>query len=1530
MSISMSMIDGPGRAGRPRLSWWPALLVLLGLMACTPSAPPVTYTPPESRVTEPSGSSLYLELASLTGDTVPEAQVSLSSGQRERANTRGTLLLEKLQVGPQRLAVQAKDYYPTVLSFDMAAGVRAGARLKLLPLGAPVATFDASAGRTITTQGERSVTLDIPAGALRDVLGNPVQGQVEAFLTSLNLEGGDLVAAPGMLEGIPAPGADPVGLESLGMVALVFKKDGEIVPFARGVRIRGSVPGSIRVGSQGVPAQNALPPLPVWRSDPDTGLWVPTGQQGRFVESNTPDSLEWEITVDNPSGLLNIALPYWWRSPSASPTHPLQVPEPAWGETACLEVRVKDDQGQPVSGRMVVAQGVEYMGLSRALTDAAGLARLKVMRNQAVQVEAGEGITTVSTSIRAGDCLGQGAEPMSVTLPAVSAPTCTPGAGRDCAYNAPVGTLDQGACRASRQSCDVNGTRWSDTCEGEILPRQEDCETTLDDDCDGETNETCATLCQEGETLPCYDGPEGTENVGQCHRGTRTCAAGGTAWSETCGGQVHPEAVEDCSQPGDENCDGVACQCWPDERKRCGYTGPAGTENVGECHASFKTCNPSGTDWSACAGEVTPLPEEDCLTPGDDDCDGTADEVSVCVCVPGETSNCYEGPTGTENVGVCHGGTKTCNATRTGWNACVGQVMPQRESCANALDDDCSGMLNDAPGCVCVPGTSDDCYGGPEGTEDVGLCHGGTKTCEASGMAWSACMGQVLPLTQEDCTTPGDDDCDGTANEGPVCVCVPGAITTCPYGGPDGTAGVGVCRADTKQCNASGTDWGACSGEVTPQPENCATSADDDCDGQRNENPPCGWAVRSMPEARKQHTTVVLSNGKVLVSGGVGPSNGALRSARIYDPVTRTWTSIADMKSTRSNHAAVVLSGDKVLVSGGYGRNEGESSDARLSTAEVYDPVADTWTYVGSMASVRDYHTLTLLMSTGEVLVSGGYGASDRIALAEVYDPNGKTWTSVGAMNAARAGHTATRLSGDKVLVSGGDTANSSTPLKTAEVYDPNGKTWTFVGQMGSARARHTATLLDGDKVLVSGGFNGSSTLATAEVYDPVARAWSAVGNMNSSRKLHTAVRLSTGETLVLGGDNQGNPLATADLYDPATQAWTVLTPMSAARTEHTTVVLNTGEVLVTGGRGASAPLATTEVYNPTPATQVGAWMSVNPMAVRRHTHRATLLSDGKVLVTGGKNGGTTLKSAEVYDPSKGTWLSVGDMSSPREGHTATLLASGKVLVVGGFNGTTALNTAELYDPLARTWTTLLNNLVTPRQVHTATLLADGKVLIAGGINGPVLSANVLKKAEVYDPEDDTFTPTTNDLAVARYWHTATLLNNGTVLIAGGHLASGSTPHAEVYAAGAWSSVGALGLSRDFHTATLLNTGKVLVTGGYGDGLFRQGAELYDQGGYSWTNTGALSTARREHTATLLNDGRVLVLGGKGREGSSYDAFLSSAELYNPGGGTWSSANFLAVPVGQHTATRLNDGKVLITGGENNTGSLNTVLLYNP
>lgn len=137
---------------------------------------------------------------------------------------------------------------------------------------------------------------------------------------------------------------------------------------------------------------------------------------------------------------------------------------------------------------------------------------------------------------------------------------------------------------------------------------------------------------------------------------------------------------------------------------------------------------------------------------------------------------------------------------------------------------------------ICNPGAVEPCsYGGPPGTEDVGLCQAGASMCNATGTALSGCQGEVLPLT-ETCTTPFDDDCDGEANEGDgdQCDCDPGETTSC-YSGPEDTVGVGICQAGERLCMIGLGKYGPCEGEVLPQPEQCETPADESCDG----NPAC-------------------------------------------------------------------------------------------------------------------------------------------------------------------------------------------------------------------------------------------------------------------------------------------------------------------------------------------------------------------------------------------------------------------------------------------------------------------------------------------------------------------------------------------------------------------------------------------------------------------------------------------------------------------------------------------------------------------
>jgi Galactose oxidase, central domain len=236
-----------------------------------------------------------------------------------------------------------------------------------------------------------------------------------------------------------------------------------------------------------------------------------------------------------------------------------------------------------------------------------------------------------------------------------------------------------------------------------------------------------------------------------------------------------------------------------------------------------------------------------------------------------------------------------------------------------------------------------------------------------------------------------------------------------------------------------------------------------------------------------------------------------------------------------------------------------------------------------------------------------------------------------------------------------------------------------------------------------------------------------------------------------------------------------------------------------------------------------------------------------------------------------------------------------------------------LVQPCAgQTWTAT-GSLATGRADHTATLLPNGKVLVAGGYNGSALAS-----AELYDPASGTWTAT-GSLATGRAHHTATLLPNGKVLVAGGEDSS-SNPFAsaELYdpASGTWTATGSLATGRSLHTATLLPNGNVLVAGGF-DSSFTglASAELYDPASGTWSATGSLSTARLQHTATLLPNGQVLVAGGTGGP-------IASAELYDPASGTWSATGSLATGRFNHTATLLPDGQVLVAGGGDTSGNV--------
>lgn len=326
----------------------------------------------------------------------------------------------------------------------------------------------------------------------------------------------------------------------------------------------------------------------------------------------------------------------------------------------------------------------------------------------------------------------------------------------------------------------------------------------------------------------------------------------------------------------------------------------------------------------------------------------------------------------------------------------------------------------------------------------------------------------------------------------------------------------------------------------------------------------------SLINGRYVHSATLLADGRLLVAGGIAePTFRASSSAELYDPAANTWSMAGSMATPRYNHAATLLPNGKMLVTGGY------DSVTYFSSAELYDPATDRWAPAGNMSVARLYHTATLLRN-GKVLVVGGTYGPDLSASAELYDPTTNTWSSAGSLGTARYLHTATLLNNGKVLVAAGATGTPA--LKSAELYDPATNTWSATGSLATERSNPTANLLPSGKVLLAGGSNALGVVGSAELYDPATETWSAAGNMIDPRIAHTAISglLPTGQVLVAGGHNGTSYFASAEVYDPATNSWSTTGSLAITRAYHSATLLSNGRMLIVGGEFC---MRSTEIY---------------------------------------------------------------------------------------------------------------------------------------------------------------------------------------------------------------------------------------------------------------------------------------------------------------------------------------------------------------
>lgn len=375
---------------------------------------------------------------------------------------------------------------------------------------------------------------------------------------------------------------------------------------------------------------------------------------------------------------------------------------------------------------------------------------------------------------------------------------------------------------------------------------------------------------------------------------------------------------------------------------------------------------------------------------------------------------------------------------------------------------------------------------------------------------------------------------------------------------------------------------------------------------------------------------------------------------------------------------------------------------------------------------------------------------------------------------------------------------------------------------MAVARTHHTITLLNPTDAkslaLVAGGASAvnGAPLKSAEIYDPLSRRFSSTGQMNVARSAHTTTLLTVLDpgpalgpiepALVAGGaDAGGNPISSIEVFDPASGTFVLdANTMATPRFEHVAVLVGTDEVLIAGGTTPplNQPTNTSYVYtfqgfgSGSPPTSVTSTLVavVDPMKSARTGLAATRLGTGQVLLTGGfvLAGGAlqALQSAELFNPVDDTYSDIATagtgvdvMATQRGYHTSTALGtSGKVLIAGGLSKTVGgiyTNTVDIYDSAAANKGFVPQpvpiTMLVPRANHSATLLPDGRVLVAGGFNNtPSLGA--VGAADVFDPATSTFEDVLPLVPMAPRGDFAALLVNAgdsvnagfTVLVTGG------------------------------------------------------------------------------------------------------------------------------------------------------------------
>lgn len=739
---------------------------------------------------EPENTRLYVEVVDAdTQQPVKDARVRIveRAGQTDE---KGRVLLDNLVPGETLVQVVAPDYARVFMNtrLDVA---RAAMKVELRKR-----TWSKSLTQTMLpseVDGPQGIKIKLPP--LVTALGCAYEGDVHLHLTFFDPEKElDRIATPPVLIDELTKVPHPIQMAQFVAIEVEGELDGARVPLSIAPNEKMHV---------SMPVDEALA-KDVWLlgfgQENSSGRWKRSATEKPY-KAGAPGKRIWSADVDR-LGLLVVGV--------------------AVKETKEIEVEVKadDELGLPMDRSVLVRAAMSRSAVT-GFTDRNGKAKLVVPNTPlpvvGLQLPTGDmketsecnGLVCTVDALPDARCFVAGQ--FESTEPTTVGKYCNGFTwGVAGAYKEPVpdgvgwrcGTGFDGICALGAVSPAGTCDPIFDTKDPASLPK-EIC-NGLDDDCDKTVDEDYPE-----KDVPCTDG-SGASGKFVCNAfGAIVCVP-----DVKKGPEIPENGIDD---DGDGEIDEP---CESGQTREC-YSGYDTTKDVGSCKHGTQTCSMNGQWASMCVGEV--LPGQEVLgNADDDDCDKLVNEE----CDPDQTRDCYSGASGTENLGVCHGGTQTCDMMGQWGSTCVGELLPGIEIPGNSADEDCNGVAEE-----CVLSETKSCYSGDPLTKDVGECKSGITTCDVNGFWSSTCVDEALP-TKEICGNAKDDDCDGVIDDNCNCGVV-GSSQAC-YSGPVGTSGVGICQPGTQLCGMN-QQWGLCTGESLPGIETC-NGLDDDCDGQTDED----------------------------------------------------------------------------------------------------------------------------------------------------------------------------------------------------------------------------------------------------------------------------------------------------------------------------------------------------------------------------------------------------------------------------------------------------------------------------------------------------------------------------------------------------------------------------------------------------------------------------------------------------------------------------------------------------------------------